>query len=57
MKKFKENISVVFGIVFIMSMVGATGAVEADNYLMGFVMALVGITSGILTLITQSEGQ
>ena len=57
MKKFKENISVVFGIVFIMSMVGATGAVEADNYLIGFVMALVGITSGILTLITQSEGQ
>tara|TARA_B110000879_G_scaffold117228_1_gene155944 strand:- start:391 stop:564 length:174 start_codon:yes stop_codon:yes gene_type:complete len=57
MKKFKENISVVFGIVFIMSMVSATGAVEADNYLMGFVMALVGITSGILTLITQSEGQ
>ena len=57
MKKFKENISVVFGIVFIMSMVGATGAVEADNYLMGFVMALVGITSGILTLMTQSEGQ
>ena len=57
MKKFKENISVVFGIVFIMSMVGATGAVEADNYLMGFVMALVGITSGILTLITQSEGK
>ncbi len=57
MKKFKENISVLFGIVFIMSMVGATGAVEADNYLIGFVMALVGITSGILTLITQSEGQ
>ena len=57
MKKFKENISVVFGIVFIMSMVGATGAVEADNYLIGFVMALVGITSGILTLMTQSEGQ
>ena len=57
MKKFKENISVLFGIVFIMSMVGATGAVEADNYLIGFVMALVGITSGILTLMTQSEGQ
>jgi len=57
MKKFKENISVLFGIVFIMSMVGATGAVEADNYLIGFVMALVGITSGILILITQSEAQ
>ena len=55
MKKVKENISVVFGIVFIMSMVGATGAVEADKYLMAFIMTLVGITSGILTLMTQSE--
>ena len=55
MKKVKENISVVFGIVFIMSMVGVTGAVEADKYLMGFTMTLVGITSGILTLMTQSE--
>ena len=55
MKKVKENISVVFGIVFIMSMVGVTGAVEADKYLMGFIMTLVGITSGILTLMTQSE--
>jgi len=38
-----------------MSMVGATGAVEADNYLVGFVMALVGISTGILTLILQSK--
>ena len=38
-----------------MSMVGATGAVEADNYFVGFVMFLVGISTGILTLMIQSK--
>ena len=49
--------TIVFAIVFIMSMVSATGAVEADKYLMGFIMTIVGITSGVLTLITQSEAK
>ena len=55
MNKLKENLATFFGVVFVMSMVGATGAVEADNYLVGFVMALVGISTGILTLILQSK--
>ena len=54
MNKIKENLAILFGVVFVMSMVGATGAVEADNYLVGFVMALVGISTGILTIILQS---
>jgi len=55
MNKLKENLATFFGVVFVMSMVGATGAIEADNYLVGFVMALVGISTGIFTLILQSE--
>ena len=55
MDKVKDYMATFFGIVFVMSMVGATGAVEADNYLVGFVMALVGISTGILTLILQSK--
>ena len=55
MNKLKDYIATFFGVVFIMSMVGATGAVEADDYLVGFVMALVGISTGILTLILQSK--
>jgi hypothetical protein len=55
MNKIKENLAILFGVVFVMSMVGATGAVEADNYLVGFVMALVGISTGILTIILQSK--
>ena len=55
MNKLKEYMATFFGVVFVMSMVGATGAVAADNYLVGFVMALVGISTGILTLILQSK--
>ena len=55
MNKLKEYMATFFGVVFVMSMVGATGAIEADNYLVGFVMALIGISTGILTLILQSE--
>ena len=55
MNKIKDYIATFFGVVFVMSMVGATGAVEAVNYLVGFVMALVGISTGILTLILQSK--
>ena len=55
MNKVKDYMATFFGVIFIMSMVGATGAVEADDYLVGFVMALVGISTGILTLILQSK--
>ena len=55
MNKMREYIATFLCVVCIMSMVGATGAVEADNYLVGFVMFLVGISTGILTLILQSE--
>ena len=51
----REYIATFLCVVFIMSMVGATGAVEADNYFVGFVMFLVGISTGILTLILQSK--
>tara|TARA_Y100001972_G_scaffold61319_1_gene75107 strand:+ start:777 stop:953 length:177 start_codon:yes stop_codon:yes gene_type:complete len=55
MNKMREYITTFLCVVFIMSMVGATGAVEADNYFVGFVMALVGISTGILTLMIQSK--
>lgn len=57
MKNLKENLSIFFGIIFIMSMVGATGAVEADKYFVGFIMAVVGISTGILTIYLQGSEQ
>jgi hypothetical protein len=55
MKKIRENMSVLFGVIFLMSMVGATGAIEADQYLLGATMAMTGIFTGILTIILQSK--
>ena len=55
MKKIRENMSVLFGVIFLMSMVGATGAIEADQYLLGGAMAMTGIFTGILTIILQSK--
>ena len=55
MKKFRENMSILFGVIFLMSMVGAAGAVEADQWLMGFFMAMSGIFTGILTIMLQSK--
>ena len=42
-----------FGVTFIMSMVLAVSAVEADNYLIGLGFAVLGIVSGILTIVLQ----
>ena len=55
MKKFRENMSVLFGVIFLMSMVGATGAIEADQYLLGGAMTMTGIFTGILTIMLQSK--
>ena len=55
MNKLKENLSIFFGVIFIMSMVGAAGAVEADQYFVGAMMALTGILTGILTIILQNK--
>jgi len=55
MNKIKENLSIFFGVVFIMSMFLAAGAVEENNFMIGAVLALTGVTTGILTLILQNK--
>ena len=55
MKKFRENMSVLFGVIFIMSMFMATGAIESNQWLLGGVMVISGIFTGILTIILQSN--
>ena len=41
------------GTIFLMAMVFATGAIESDNYLIGFGFVILGILSGIGTLYFQ----
>jgi hypothetical protein len=55
MKKIKENISVVTAIVFLFSMVGSVGAIEANNFMIGAMMALTGIVSGLITIALQNK--
>ena len=55
MKKIKENISVVTVIVFLFSMVGSVGAIEENNFMIGAMMALTGIVSGLITIALQNK--
>ena len=43
--------------VFLISMILATGAVEADSYLLGFGFTILGIVSGIGALYFQSKNE
>lgn len=49
----REHLTTFFAVVFVMSMVGATGAIEADQWLLGAVLSVFGISTGALTLYLQ----
>ena len=51
MDKVKDYMATFFGVVFIMSMVGATGAIEADNYLVGTILPVVIIVLQVIILV------
>ena len=53
MKKIYEYITITLFVIGIMSLIGATGAIEADQWLLGGVMALLGIVFSILGLYSQ----
>ena len=53
MKKIYDYITITLFVIGIMSMVGAVGAIEADQWLLGGAMALLGIAFSILGLYSQ----
>ena len=55
MKKVYEYITITLFVIGIMSLIGATGAIEADQWLLGGSMALFGIASFILALYSQEK--
>ena len=55
MKKIYEYITITLFVIGIMSMVGAVGAIEADQWLLGGAMALLGIAFSILGLYSQEK--
>ena len=53
MKKFYEYITITLFVIGILSLIGATGAIETDQWLLGGAMALLGIAFSILGLYSQ----
>ena len=55
MKKIYEYITITLFVIGILSLIGATGAIETDQWLLGGSMALLGISSFILALYSQEK--
>ena len=55
MKKIYEYITIIMSVIGLMAMIGATGAIEADQWLLGGSMALLGVASFILALYSQEK--
>ena len=55
MKKIYEYITIIMAVIGLMAMIGATGAIETDQWLLGGSMALFGIVSFILALYSQEK--
>ena len=55
MKKIYEYITITMSVIGLMAMIGATGAIEADQWLLGGAMALLGVASFILALYSQEK--
>jgi len=53
MKKIYEYLTITLFVVGLMSLIGAVGAVEADQWLLGGGMALLGVAFSILGLYSQ----
>jgi hypothetical protein len=54
-KKTKDNtmidkLTTFSAVIFVMSMIGATGAIETDQYLLGSTMTLIGVITGLTTI-------
>ena len=55
MKKIYEYITITMSVIGLMAMIGATGAIEADQWLLGGAMALLGVAISILGLYSQEK--
>ena len=55
MKKIYEYITITMAVIGLIAMVGDTGAIETDQWLLGGSMALLGVASFILALYSQEK--
>ena len=45
-----DKLTTFSAVIFVMSMIGATGAIETDQYLLGDTMTLIGVITGLTTI-------
>ena len=53
---FKEIMTTIFAVLGVLLLVGATGAVETDQWFLGFTDMIMGVSSMFISIITQ-EGE
>ena len=50
---FKEIITTILAVLGVLLLVGATGAVETDQWLLAFTYMIIGVSSMFISIITQ----
>ena len=55
MNKFKEIMATWFAVLGVLALVGATGAVETDQWLLAFTLFVMGTTNMFLSIICQEK--
>ena len=55
MNKFKEIMATWFAVLGILAFMFSVGAVEADNYMIGFVLFVIGISTMFISIVCQEN--
>ena len=55
MKNFKEIMMTIFSVLGVLLLVGATGAVETDQWFLAFTYMIMGVSSMFIGIILQVE--
>ena len=55
MNKFKEIMATWFAVLGVLALVGATGAVETDQYILALALFVMGTTNMFLSIICQEK--
>jgi hypothetical protein len=55
MNKFKEIMATWFAVLGIFALIFSAGAVEADNYMIAFVLFVIGTSTSFISIVCQEK--
>ena len=55
MNKFKEIMATLFAVLCVLALVGATGAVETDQWLLAFTLFVIGTSTMFISILCQEK--